>query len=483
MTAAQERPVLRGLSEIYRFFRENTTPVYFVSPTAYNILGIDDWVNEFRYVCYFDSFDGAHDHVFVPSHAGPREFETFESVNTYLLGHKEVVDHIGQSDLAYVLFVMFDEETERLANQLGLTIALPPRELRERIDSKIETTRLGNDAGVPSAPNVLSRADSYDELCSVAADAGLGTRLVVQLPYGDSGRTTFFINEEADWDENAENLVGEDLKIMKNIRHVPGTVEACATRHGTLVGPVQVDLTGFEELTPYQGGWCGNDCAPISLSGNQEQIRQMASRLGDRLYAEGYKGVFCMDYLIDLDDNTVYLGEINPRISGASPLTNLITSRYGGVPLFLFHLLEFMDVDWECDIAAIQSRWRAFDRWSQLVLKQTTEEVEIITEAPASGLWRMDEDGAIHFVRMETDWHNVTDSDEAFYLRVYGVNEYRYPGADLGVLLLRDRMQTADRVLMPRAAQWAKAITSQFSGIPVAVEIAQPEDLLYGKWL
>jgi hypothetical protein len=190
-----------------------------------------------------------------------------------------------------------------------------------------------------------------------------------------------------------------------------------------------------------------------------------------------------MDYLIDLDDGKVYLGEINPRISGASPLTNLITSRYGGVPLFLFHLLEFMDVDWECDLNLIQTRWRDFDRWSQLVLKQTTEEVEIITEAPASGLWRMDPDGEITFVRLETDWHNVTGSDEAFYLRVYGVNEYRYPGADMGVLLVRDRMQTAERELVPKAGQWAKAIMSKFQGVPVTAEVARPEDLLYGKWL
>jgi len=249
------------------------------------------------------------------------------------------------------------------------------------------------------------------------------------------------------------------------------------------VGPVQVDLTGFEELTPYQGGWCGNDCAPISLSDRQDRIRAMAEKLGDRLYREGYRGVFCMDYLIDLDDDMVYLGEINPRISGASPLTNLITSRYGGVPLFLFHLLEFMDVDWECDLTAVQARWRDFDRWSQLVLKQTTDEVEVITEAPASGLWRMDEDGNIRFIRMETDWHNVTGSDEAFYLRVYGVNEYRYPGADLGVVLVRDRMQSSERELMPKAAQWARGIMAQFKGVPVSAPIAQPEDLLYGKWL
>jgi hypothetical protein len=63
------------------------------------------------------------------------------------------------------------------------------------------------------------------------------------------------------------------------------------------------------------------------------------------------------------------------------------------------------------------------------------------------------------------------------------VDEYRYPGADLGVVLLRDRMQTADRELVPKAAQWAQAIMSRFKGVPVAAEIAQPEDLLYGKWL
>ena len=132
---------------------------------------------------------------------------------------------------------------------------------------------------------------------------------------------------------------------------------------------------------------------------------------------------------------------------------------------------------------AVQERWRHFDRWSQLVLKQTSDEVEVITQAPPSGLWRMDDDGAIRFVRMETDWHNVTGSDEAFYLRVYGEGEYRYPGADMGVVLVRDRMQTADRELMPAAARWSRAIMGQFSGQTIEEQIARPEDLLYGKWL
>jgi hypothetical protein len=192
--------------------------------------------------------------------------------------------------------------------------------------------------------------------------------------------------------------------------------------------------------------------------------------------------VFCLDFLLDTDDGTVYLGEINPRISGASPLTNLITSRYGGVPLFLFHLLEFADVEWEVDIEAVQARWEDFDHWTQLVLKQVSDEVELVTRAPASGLWRMAEDGTIRFLRPETDWHNVGGHDEAFYLRVHGVGEYRYPGADIGILVTRERMQTDARELLERGANWAKALGSQFGGEPPAGRIVTPQEQLYAKW-
>ena len=60
---------LRGISEIRAFFRTNQTPIYFVSPTAFNLLGIDRWLRNFFYVNYFDSFEGSHPRVFVPEGA------------------------------------------------------------------------------------------------------------------------------------------------------------------------------------------------------------------------------------------------------------------------------------------------------------------------------------------------------------------------------------------------------------------------------
>ncbi len=463
-----KKPTIRGLSDILTFFRRNETPIFFVSPTAFNLLGVEKFVNRFFHINYFDSFDGTHPRVFVPSEKGDGEFESMEEVCNYMLMHKEVIDKIKKTGKgpAKLLFVMLDEKTEEICRDLNVDIALPPVAMRNKLDSKIELTRLANEAGIDSAPNVLGKANSFKELMTAAKKAKLGQDLVVQTPYGDSGRTTFFITCEADWDKNADDMKGEQLKIMKRINHMPGTMEVCVTRHGTLSGPIQTDITGHKEITPYKGGWAGNDVWPkIFNAKTRRELRHIASALGDRLYKEGYKGVFCMDFLLDTDDGTPYLGEVNPRISGASPLTNLITAHYGGVPLFLFHLLEYLDIDYQVDLRRIQNRWNEYDFWSQLVLKQTEDKVRQLTHAPKSGVWRMDKYGSIDFDRHDLDWTNVIDNDEAYYLRVYREGDYTYKGADLGILVSRGRMQTESRELRERAKLWTAAINAEFHGV------------------
>ena len=52
---------------------------------------------------------------------------------------------------------------------------------------------------------------------------------------------------------------------MKRIEPRELAIEGVITRHGTLVGPLMAELTGFPELTPYDGGWCGNDVSPDVL--------------------------------------------------------------------------------------------------------------------------------------------------------------------------------------------------------------------------
>lgn len=463
---------LHGVSDLREFFRTNETPIYFFSPTPFNLLGIDRWVRNFYYVSYYDTFDGVHPRMFVPKKREAREFGSMAEVCNYLLGHHEVLDWIhSHGPTGEALFVMFDEETEALAAAAGLQVALPSAQMRHHIDSKVVTTRIGNDAGVPSVPNVLGQVVDYAGLLDLAARAGLGTDLVVQLPYGDSGKTTYFITCQHDWDESSrhETLAGEELKVMKRIHHRALAVEAVQVRQGTLVGPLMNDITGHPELTPYRGGWAGNDY-PATLSTEHKALaREYTCLLGARLAKEGYRGFFEVDFLADLDTGELYLGEINPRISGISPMTNVTAGVYADMPLILFHLLEFLHPDFEIDVDEINRRWAreaTVDVWSQVLLKEVDDEVELLTHAPRTGIYGMDADGIVSFRRWANDWYGINDESEAFFLRILGSGDYRYQGCDLGALVTRGQLQGDDNVLAKRCGQWVAGIRSQFAGTP-----------------
>jgi hypothetical protein len=204
--------------------------------------------------------------------------------------------------------------------------------------------------------------------------------------------------------------------------------------------------------------------------------------MGDRLRQEGYRGYFELDFLVDALSGELYLGELNPRVTGASSMTNVTAVAYGDMPLFLFHLLEFMDVEYEIDVEELNARWanaQNVDSWSQFILKQVEEDVELITGAPRSGIWKMAADGSIAFVRRDTDWHTVADEDEAFYLRIAHEGGYRYPGADLGILVTRGRFMNDDHELTDRALAWITGIKNQFTSVPIdestAVAVPTPE--------
>lgn len=459
---------LNGVSDIRRFFHRNETPIYFISATNFNLLGADEWVKGLRFINYLDCFEGQHPNVFVPSEMPHDVFESIEDINNYLLGHKEVVDYIRKRGPGKVLFLMFNEETEALAKELGLEICFPPAKLRTHLDNKMVTTRVATEAGVPSVPNALGKVSSYKDLIKLAKSAGLGDDLVVQTPFGDSGHTTFFIANEADWKKYEKEIMEEpEIKVMKRIRCRGSAVEACVTRNGTIVAPIMTELVGFPELTPYKGGWCGNEIFATAFTPEvRRQARDYTFAMGERLRKEGYRGYFELDFLIDLDSDQLYLGEMNPRITGASSITNHSVFALSDAPLFLFHLLEFFDIDYKLNVKQLNERWSNpdnIDDWSQLVIKHTGDTIQLIQNAPASGIWKMNEQGQVSYSRFDTHRRAVESENEAFFLRISGAGDYYYEGADLGILVTRGRLMTDDFQLTERAQKWIDGIRSYYS--------------------
>ena len=123
----------------------------------------------------------------------------------------------------------------------------------------------------------------------------------------------------------------------------------------------------------------------------RKKARKYTRLFGDQLRKEGYKGYFELDFLIDQDNGEIYLGELNPRVTGASSITNHAVFALADAPLICFHILEWMDVEYnlECKSSRRWAKQENIDGWSQLIVKHTEDTIEYVIDAPTSGIWKM----------------------------------------------------------------------------------------------
>jgi hypothetical protein len=128
---------------------------------------------------------------------------------------------------------------------------------------------------------------------------------------------------EDDFNKYKDEIVKDpEVKIMKRINCRGATLEACATSRARWSARCSPKSSAPSELTPYKGGWCGNEVFPGAFTGRCARRPRHGRAFGNQLLEEGYRGYFDLDFLIDQDNGEVYLGELNPRVCGASPMTN-----------------------------------------------------------------------------------------------------------------------------------------------------------------
>jgi hypothetical protein len=235
------------------------------------------------------------------------------------------------------------------------------------------------------------------------------------------------------------------------------------------------ELIGAPELTPYAGGWCGNELYDAAFSAEiRQQVQRKTQAMGDTLYQRGYRGVFELDYLIDQDSGEVYLGELNARMSGISAMTHMSDFSTANVPLFLFHLLEYDErVDLTLDVDAFnqaQLLHGAAGTAAQLILKYTDAALNIVTQAPVSGVYGMDPDGRLTLRQAGYTRRDALAADEAYVLRILPVAQYAYKGADLAILFVNQVIRNPQGQLNPAGQRWVSALKQCFAFRPLGAQ-------------
>lgn len=92
------------------------------------------------------------------------------------------------------------------------------------------------------------------------------------------------------------------------------------------------------------------------------------------------------------------------------------------------------------------------------------------------------DDGELGFRRVAHDWHELQDESECFFLRVYGPGDYRFKGADLGILVTKGRLQTDEpkQQLTERCRRLIDGVRAQYAGSPVDAPV-HPVPISYVK--
>src|SRR5262249_16347071 len=141
------------------------------------------------------------------------------------------------------------------------------------------------------------------------------------------------------------------------------------------------------------------------------------------------------------DGDSVQAGRLRRWLTSASSLANVAAVGRGDVPLFLFHLLEFLDVDYELDLDTLSTGRAETEAWRVLTVRDSETAEGPMVSAPRSGVWCVDPEAesGIRFLRRETDWRGVADESEAFFLRVARKGRDRTPGSALGLVVTRGR--------------------------------------------
>ena len=451
------KTLLKNQNDALAYFAGNKRPVVFLNQTPIQLMDLRTIIGGLEFICARDCFDGSHANVFVPQSRLPAGQSLAEQHNG-LLRDQDVAQKLRSLGPGVLLTSYYDEQTHELASQAGFELCFPSFDMRKQIDNKISGTSIAAKAGLPCIPYVEGTVSTYRELLELTSK--LGKDLVIQLPFGGGGATTFFVSDEDRWNSCRNCVEGHSAKFMKRIHCEEFAVEACATKRGTVVGPIFREIIGVPELTNNPGGWCGNEVARTLSIEKKIEIFKLTQAFGDEIFGMGYRGAFGLDFLIEKNTENIFFGECNPRLTGITNLTNLATQMSGSVPLILFHLLEWFDVDFQMDLEEVNAlNLNSSVDVSQLIFKYVEEHSLEIVKSPKSGFFRKTDSPEL--VESLPNITKLVDGS-GYFLRVAGNGDRVSTGSLLGRLTFTQPIFSRTSQFLDSSHEWVRLVKSSF---------------------
>ena len=276
----------------------------------------------------------------------------------------------------------------------GMKFLTNGTELAHSLENKAFFRRHFTPLGIPFPEYKI-----YDNHSLVATDdvlrefLELGDEVVVQDARLSGGKGTFMVSDPAtlEYCFDALRHMKSDGTIVVS-RKIPSaherSVQCVATRYGVFVGPLQKQIIANPLLAnlnvPDGYKFCGIELNPDdAYAAAYPEIKAIAEKIGRELLALGYKGIFGIDFLID-ESGTVFVLEVNPRLTGATPLQTMLYRQDRDIPFYLLHILELTGAEYSIDDTTLPATPQT---GSLLMVHAQNDATMTVDESVRSGLY------------------------------------------------------------------------------------------------
>jgi hypothetical protein len=392
------------------------------------------FLRNYRIIAYKDSRDlddiGGYCSVFSLQRDHPDEEASLEDSvdSTFLLNNLRVQQYINRCRGRVHLFVYQSTEgIEGVCRKFRWNIIGNSASIRTEFGHKGRFREILQRLGLPVIPGEQIPRDELIRRGYGGLFPRLGRDMVFQLPdiTKGGGRSTFFIRSERDYlnflrcisDGSYRGYQVKTVNVAKLIEGFPASVAVCATRYGPLISSIQTQVMDIPEVLKVHRGagfFCGHDWIYRSYSPSMhERVTRIAQKLSEYMWERGYRGIFGIDLVVDEEANEVYPVECNTRYTGAFPMLSMLHVRNGAIPMDVFHILEFLDVDYEIDVDALNEAYRKPIAGAHVILFNKGHVPLRVGGDVRSGVYRYDPNGhRIEFMRPGLRYQDFGGDDE-----------------------------------------------------------------------
>jgi len=422
--------IIQDLSSQKEFFKNIKTPIFGAGVFAFNRLGLEDIAVDYRLLCLRYSLDTAlieKDLEVFSLEKGMATKHIREPRNaTTVIKLPQTARYLKKFKKPAIVVYKSSSKMEQICRDNDWILIAPPVKFgKDLFENKIKFRMILQQLGIAAPEGAIKKVKDlhYGQLLNA-----YGLPFVIQHPGRGGGKGTFFIHNKDDFetalkklkfritdDEEIEPDRVKQVIVAKFISGPSPSIAGCATRHGIISTCPQYQILDIPQLFNSKKGsglFCGHDWTASKFSDNiLKQAYDYVEKVGSYFQSQGYKGIFGLDFVMDENSQKLYVVEANPRLIGQFPTLSMAQSLNKEPSLLGFHVLEYLNADYQIDLAKINQSMRQQKQGAHMFMHNLTERWTLNYTAIKPGIYKLNNEH-IKYQRAGYKLQHLKDQDE-----------------------------------------------------------------------